>query len=554
MAKVINMSEALLMLSEGIKDNALLPNIKKYEPHYKQGVFHCSYKKKKLYIGGNRSGKTVAGVCEGIWRATCRHPFRPDLNEIGPNRGRVVAVDFTQGIDKIIIPIYQQWTVPSQLRGGSWDSAYDKGSRTLHFRNGSTIEFMSYDQDLDKFAGTSRHWIHLDEEPPKSIFNECLARLIDTDGDYWISMTPVEGMTWIYDDLYEPNVDNADGNVLVVEISTHENPYLKESAIETFLDSIDSDEASTRVDGKFVQQGGRVWKNFDPTVGGPHVLKEPIDNPALMFKDWLWIMCLDHGLNNPTAVLWIAIDENGFGVVFDEHYLRGATIDQHAAHIKLKIKKHGRMADLLVADPSIFNRTAITGTSIQQEYQKYGLSFTPGKNEVKAGLIRVKRYFNQTPYVGRRNHPLFVDANDESKATFPRLRISPVCVNLIYEAKRYRWKTYTNKKLQYENNAYDEPHKKDDHACDALRYGLMSQPDLFADNGALEGQGFRNRVDDALDNMGVSRDGGFNPKGTASDDDVADPFDMGLQAGDSVPSRVGNNGGWSYDEHLGFDF
>jgi hypothetical protein len=45
---------------------------------------------------------------------------------------------------------------------------------------------------------------------------------------------------------------------------------------------------------------------------------------------------------------------------------------------------------------------------------------------------------------------------------------------------RYRWKTYANKKIQNQNNAQEKAHKKDDHACDSLRYFIMSQPDLTA--------------------------------------------------------------------------
>lgn len=541
--------EFLLLLSEEIKGNSLHPNIKKYKPHTKQADFHKSPKKKKLYIGGNRSGKTTAGVTEGIWRATNRHPFRQELNELGPNRGRVVGVDFTQGIDKIIIPQYAQWLYPSALRGGAWETAYDKAARTLNFSNGSTIEFMSYDQDLDKFAGTSRHWVHFDEEAPKSIFGECLARLIDTDGDYWVTMTPVEGMTWIYDELYEPNVNNPDGSVYVIEIDMRENPYLKASAIETFRESMDDDEAGVRIDGKFIQQGGRVWKNFDPTVGGPHVLKEPISDPKEYFKDWLWIVSLDHGLNNPTAVLWTAVDKEGFAITFDEYYHKERTIDQHASEITRRIKEHGRVPDIFVADPSIAQRNGITGSSIQQEYQKYGISWVMGNNDVKAGIVRVKRYFNNAKYIGSRNHPLFVDEDDKSVDKFPRLRITPNCTNLIYEAKRYRWKTYSNKKLQYENNPHDEPHKKDDHACDSLRYAIMTQPDLFADNNEREGVAFRNRVDEALDSLGVARSE-FGISEPYSN--TADPYGTGHRQGDPVPTRMGD--GWSYDEHMGYDY
>ncbi len=542
--KDFNKDDFIQQLSERLKEASAAPNIRKYRPHEKQWLFHINVKKKKLYIGGNRSGKSVGGVCEGIWRASSTHPYRPELNVIGPTRGRVVGVDFTQGIDKILIPLYKQWTPPSYLRGGSWDAAYDKGGRTLHFVNGSTIEFMSYDQDLDKFAGTSRHWTHFDEEPPKSIFGECLARLIDTDGDYWITMTPVEGMTWIHDDLWEENVNNPDGDVFVIEINMTENPYLSQQAIANFAKGEDADGIATRIDGTFVQQGGRIYKNFDPTPGAAQVLKEEIANPAEMFprREWDWIIGLDHGLNNPTAVVWMAVNRDGFCVVFDEHYEAGLNIEQQANKIRAKIQEHGRVPDIWVADPSIVNRNAATMTSILEEYQKYGMSWTEGNNSVKPGLVRVKRYFSKAKLVNSRyEHPLFTKelAVDPSAKTleFIRCRVTPNCEHFIKEHKKYRWKTYANKKLQYENNAYDEPHKKDDHTCDAFRYIIMTQPDLTGGEDLSAG----NQLDAAMEKMTF-----------AGNNDFADPNDLldassSWRLGDPVPK----NDSWDYDEHLG---
>lgn len=515
------------MLSEGLTDSARNPNIKHYKPHEKQHLFHQSTKKKKLYIGGNRSGKTTGGVCEGIWRATNRHPYRNDLNQLGPTRGRVIAVDFINGVEKIIFPQYKQWLYPSALRGGAWETAYDKQLRTLNFSNGSTIEFMSYDQDLDKFAGTSRHWVHFDEEPPKTIYNENMARIIDTDGDYWITMTPVEGMTWIYDDLYEANVGNEDGDVFIVEIDMRDNPYLSAGAIESFLKGIDDDEKTSRIEGKFVTVGGRIYKNFDPTVGGLHVLKEPFDHPKQRFKDWMWICSLDHGLNNPTAILWSAVSKKGQIITFHEHYKKEWTIDRHAAEILRVNRLFGRGPDLYVADPSIQNRNPVTGTSIHEEYIKYGIPFTFGNNDVAAGLIRTKRYLNPST------------ANDGK----PLWQVTPNCANLIWEMKRYRWKTYVNKKLQYENNAYEAPHKKDDHAVDSLRYMIMTRPDLRAD----EEDSLDSKVREAMDGFNFSTAGdGYS--------DIADPNDLSdhptWTEHNSVPRGYGG-GDWAYDEHMG---
>lgn len=544
MAKKFDSDQFANELSERLKEMSRKPNIKKYKPHAKQYTFHSDPRKKKLYIGGNRSGKTTGGVCEGIWRATARHPYRPELNVKGVTHGRVVAVDFVNGVEKIIFPQYKQWLYPSALRGGSWENAYDKFSKTLNFSNGSTIEFMSYDQDLDKFAGTSRDWVHFDEEPPQSIYIENMARLIDTDGEFWITMTPVDGMTWIYEDLYEDNVGKEDGKVSIVEINTLENPYLSSGAIESFMESIDEDETTARIAGEFVQQGGRIYKKFDPTRGAVQVLKEEIDNPSVMFKDWLWVCALDHGLNNPTAILWTAFDKNGFGVQFDEHYQREWTVDQHAAEYHRRAKLHGRYPDLNIGDPSIVNRNGITNTSVQEEYQKYGIGWVAGNNDVSAGIIRVKRYFNLARYVGRRTHELFADelGHGEKKDLFPRLRIAPNCVNTIAEHKRYRWATFSNKKMTYDNNVKEVPHKKDDHTCDALRYLIMSQPDLAAEN---------HNLGEKLSDMMQQFD--FNV--ATQMDMTSDPNDLlgvgsNWREGNSMPNSD-INAGWDFDEHMG---
>lgn len=554
----VDLNSLLLSAGEQIKARTRNPDIRKYKPHEKQKRFHESRKSGKLYIGGNRSGKTVGGVVEGYLRSVGRHPYRPELNAIGPTRGRVVAVDLQKGVDQIILPVYKQWGLPSDLRGGSWESAYDKGARILHFANGSFIEFMSYDQDLDKFAGTSRHWVHFDEEPPKPIYNECMARLVDTDGDWWMTMTPVEGMTWIYDDIYEKNVDNPDTDVDVIEINTFENPYLTESGIKKLLASVDEDEQAIRVGGKFVQVGGRVYKNFDPTIGGPHVLKESIEDPVKAFPSshWLWMLGLDHGLNNPTACVWIAFDRNGFAVQFDEYYKSDRTIDQNARAILDICRQHGRMPDIMVGDPSIQNRLANSGLSIQEEYQKYGLSFLLGNNDVKAGIVRVRKYFNQFDYISSpHNRPEFFGGPkpgtnlrefklDPKDSRFARLRFTPNCVSTIWELKRYRWKTYTNKKLAFERNAYEEPNKKDDHLCDAIRYVIMQQPDPAADNPNAESQ-----LDVAMNDLFRKMDEWgrplmFDDPNERLQDPTYNPF---IEAMDSPAD--GTN--WAYDEHMG---
>lgn len=447
----MNQNDFIKRMSDGLKLQAAKPNIFGYEPHTKQKAFHSSESKGRLYIGGNRSGKTTGGVVETIWWATGRHPYL--VTPTPPVSIRVVGVDFVNGIEKILRPEMARWLPMSELKGGTWSTAYSKEFRTLTLENGSTIEYMSYDQDLDKFAGTSRHFIHFDEEPPEDIFIENKARLIDTGGSWIMTMTPVEGMTWIYDQVYLPGKNDPTSNISVIEIEMTENPYLSQSEVSEFIAGLSSEDRLARVKGKFVTTGGLVFKTFDPEK---HVI-----DPMVPPSTWEWFLSLDHGYNAPTAALWHAVSPDGDVITFSEHYEAEKTVDYHASIIHMRNGSFGRVPDLLVADPALAQRNGVTGTSIFTEYGEAGLNFIPGNNDVLSGVNRMTTYLNEINGDGR-----------------PRWVITRNCQNLIWEMQRLRWKTYQTKKMAHTHNKLDQIHKKDDHACDSSRYFFTVIPDL----------------------------------------------------------------------------
>jgi phage terminase large subunit-like protein len=451
--KITSIHDAFKDLSENLARVADFPDINSYVPHAKQRKFHDSAKRIRLYIGGNRSGKTTGGIVEDIWWLTRTHPFQriPDR----PIAGRIVSVDFLNGIEKIIKPQLKQWLPPSQLRGGSWFSAYESSTRTLYLENGSFVELMSYDQDLDKFAGTSRDFVHFDEEPPETIYTENMARLIDRKGHCWITMTPVEGMTWIYDTIYEKGMLGDDG-IDIVEVDMAENPHLDKEEVDIFLGSLSDDEREARGKGKFVQMGGLVYKAFNPKI---HLI-DPIDFAELKGSQYKHYMSLDHGFNNPTSVHWHAANTDNEVITFDEHYEAGQIIEYHAQVIHGKEKIHGRTPDIRICDPALAQKNAVTGTSIQTEYAIRGIGMVLGNNDVMTGVAKVNQYLALR------------------KDGTPSWRITKNCANLIREISRLRWKTWASKKQASQNNPYDQIHKKDDHACDECRYFFSFMPEL----------------------------------------------------------------------------
>lgn len=438
------------MFSEGMKVASERSNLWGYKPHSKQILFHKSKAKERLYVGGNRSGKTVGACVEDIYRLRGESPFQ--RVKPGPVAGRIVGVDFDNGVEKILKPMIQRWIPPSLLINGSWEDSYDKGLRILNCANGSTLEFMSYIQDIPKFAGTSRDFIHCDEEPPEGIYNECKLRTLDVGGVMYISMTPLDGMDWSYDRLYVPGTTGTNPRVEVIEVSVTDNPYVPTEEIDEFLAGFDDNEKQMRREGKFVHIGGMAFKKF----GSHNII--PMDKVRIRdIRDWRWISSMDHGFNNPTAWLWHAISEDGRIITFHEQYQREWVVKQHADAIKKAEEEFGRSPDFRVGDPAIAQRNGETGHSIQTAYTNQGIYIALANNDVRSSVDRIN------DYIDPRRTKWFITDN---------------CVNLINELKRARWKVADSAKVRAKQSPLEELVKKDDHAVDSARYLFSFMPDL----------------------------------------------------------------------------
>src|SRR5690606_16242186 len=481
-----DISDLMRMVGESLIKQAREPDANAYVPHDKQKEFHTDEAFGRLFLGGNRSGKSVAGTVESVWWLTGTHPFIETPPP--PIRGRAIGVDFTKGVEQILIPLYKRWMPAQYLEGDSWDSAYSLSERQLRLKNGSTLEFMSYEQEMDKHAGTSRHFIHFDEEPPKHIYSENMLRLLDTNGKYWITMTPLLGMTWLHEELYLPAVEGKkDKSVFsVVEVSTGDNPHLNRDAIDRIFDGIEDEaEKDARQHGKFIQIGGAVFKTFDPKV---HVIP-----PTVPPKEWAWYMSIDSGWNNPTAVLWHAVSPENVVVTFAEHYASEMTVAEHSRVIHDMEKQWGRQADIRTGDPAMRQTKEGTGTSIQQEYALnevfLSLDGVPtGPGSVAIGIARMQQYLRVT---------------ETPEKSITHWYITEDCVNLIAQMKSLRWATYASKKVEYNSNPQERIHKKDDHAPDSARYFFTLMPDLTPATDPMTliaplGAGKVERYDEAL--------------------------------------------------------
>lgn len=410
--------------------------------HKKQVAFHKCKKRNRWVFGGNRSGKTECGAVECVYMARGIHPYRKNKEEVF---GWVVSLsqqvqrDVAQ--DKILKYLNPDWIVDVTMLSGKKDNikagVIDQIKIKNVFGKISTIGFKSCDQGREKFQGASLDFVWFDEEPPKDVYDECRMRVIDKRGDIFGTMTPLKGLTFIYEEIY---LNKSNSKEIWHEfIEWADNPFLSKREIKLLNESMSESQLNSRRYGRFQSDYGPVYPEFQENV---HVI-EPFDVPF----DWQDALSIDPGLKNPLSCHFYAVDYDGNIYVCGEHYEAGLSVEEHAVLIKELAKtlkwrtdSHGRLSALI---DSAANQKTLAGVkSVAELFYDNGIIVnTNVHKDMFTGINRVKSYF--------KNNKIFIFKS---------------CVNLIREIKAYRW------------GKNDVPVKRDDHSLDELRYYVMSKP------------------------------------------------------------------------------
>lgn len=410
--------------------------------HLKQLAFHKCDKKNRWVFGGNRSGKTECGAVETVWLARGIHPFKENkpVSCWVVSLSKQVQRDVAQ--NKILHYLRKDWIKEIVMSSGRGDWAENGIIDFILVKNVfggvSRIGFKSCDQGREKFQGTSLDFVWFDEEPSYEIYNECRMRVLDKKGMIFGTMTPLKGLTWVYNEIYRNENNNEE--VWYEEMEWADNPYLDKKEIEMMTKSLSADELESRRYGKFMQCGGMVYSEFDESI---HVV-EPFEIP----KEWQDNISIDPGLNNPLSAHWYARDYDGNVYVIAEHFEKGRDVYYHSQRIKEICKRldwhytNGRISALI--DSAATQRTLASSKNVVDLFYDNDILTNPRVDkDMFSGINVVKRYLK----------------DGEGK---PHLFIFKNCVNLISEIKSYWW------------GDNDLPIKKDDHCLDEMRYYLMS--------------------------------------------------------------------------------
>jgi len=303
--------------------------------------------------------------------------------------------------------------------------------------------------------------IHFDEEPSSEIWQENMMRLLDTDGYMLLTMTPIHGMTWVYEDIH---LSEDNKHIRSWNAATLKNPHLSPKAIDKIKQLINSeDDEAVRLYGEFIPTSHFIYPMFDRVVHTIDMSK--VWKHGRIPDDWMIILGIDPHDRTPHGVLFCGVDPDNNVYVFDE-ISEHCLISELAQHIKQKLD--GRKAAYSMIDSSANTESSIAGRSMLQEFARPGndihvLPTKKGRDSVLEGIQKVRDYLH------------FEKDERGMPKTQPQLKIFNNCTGLIREFRLYVWEDWKGTNRQ-RKDPKESPLKKDDHYLDALRYVLMTQP------------------------------------------------------------------------------
>lgn len=476
-----------------------------YRPHAKQHRFHTCSATARYGRTGNRFGKSEMGICETLahclgGRPWYRYTFdvldgqkRVTETHVGHDRHPLITKGIAQRPIKALLLVVD-WDMAKKVftnqtddpntcgkifrflpkenigkihlsRGGHVDQIEIK--RPQEFGGGistltiDTIESWKH----NRLGGESADWdlIHIDEPIPEEMFKSYARGLMDRDGKYYFTCTPLDQM-WI-NDHFTPaakrgvSQEEAGSGMafrtpegterFIITGSIYDNPYRNEKGVATFEASLTREEKACRLNGLPLSLAGLIYKEF---VYDLHVLADVPkgwEDYHLPPKDYTVRVAWDVHDAIPQAVLFAATAPTGEVFIYDEQFF-DKLISPNAELLKEKVK--GRFVADYIIDPRAVIESPVTGESILDKLMDYDLWFEKGSKDMDLGISETRE---------------LLKARTESG--MPRIWFSPNIAQTLFEINRY---CYNPKTMR--------PVDKDDHMMENLRRLILNGLEYIA--------------------------------------------------------------------------
>lgn len=391
-------------------------------------------------LGANRCGKSEGiGCYETVLHMTGRYPSwwqgrRFDKPIVGITVAREPKI-LRRGVQRKLFggTKFGQALYPADVLDRDGIRMMQNGNGAYEFApikhvSGGWSEhlFGTYKQGREGFESIELDWFHEDEEAPEDIHDEIVMRTMTTGGCGILTYTPIKGLSPLTERIWKQK-DDPDPDVHVTNITWDDVPHLTEEQKAEYLRKTPGYLRDARSKGIPASGVGRIYP-VDP--------KDYTVKPFTLPDYWPRVFGADLGFHC-TAVLWGAHDrDNDIVYVYSEHYRHEAEPPIHAAAIKARGVWIPGVGD-------VAGTSQINGDKFIEIYRDNGIRMKLPNKAVDGGISEVL-----------------------DRMSTGRLKIFSTCENVLKELLGY---------------SYDEKQKvikANDHACDALRYLIVSGLDL----------------------------------------------------------------------------
>lgn len=225
--------------------------------------------------------------------------------------------------------------------------------------------------------------------------------------------------------------------------------------------------------GLWVGVEGQVYEDWNQDI---HLI-EPFPIP----QSWRRFRIIDFGYTNPFVCLWAAVDNDGRVYIYRQLYMSQRTVARHM--IDIHVHSRGETYEVTLADHDAEDRATLAQTQVITDgalverlkragYQPNraghvempGIQTKAADKRVGVGIEKVQQRL-KTAGDGKPRLYLFKDCLIEEDPNMAA-RFRPT--SLVEEFPSYAWQPATE-----DRNTKEEPVKANDHALDALRYGVL---------------------------------------------------------------------------------
>ncbi len=385
-----------------------------------------------LYYGGNGAWKTFLGAYICVLLALGHSTTKYGLPFIGAKKNIWIATksgnNVKTTIDKYLLGNGSPTRIPpDEIDKEIRDNQILKG---IKLKNGCKINIVTYDQGRENVQGDTPDFLWMDEEPTnEEVWTELRFRTRWEECETLITMTPLSGLTPVYQFFFEQTSQEVMDKSKVYKVSALDNPHTD----KTITKGLTEEQYRLRVEGSFENPTGLVYNEFLRTRSVvPHF------DPKLLWSDTKYYKAIDFGTTHPTAIIFMAQDIDDNLYVFDEWEESNVALWDIVDVINQKSIWYN--FEYFVRDSA----SAREGL----EFQRLGIKtvtadkYSKGANDMsnrRAGIMLINNLFNNN-----------------------KLLISDRCRKLIRELETHYYKDWSRKDW--------EVNKENDDLLDALRY------------------------------------------------------------------------------------